>query len=60
LITVLINKIYIYDDGRLTILFYNGDTTTEIDIGSIDIIEKDIPAEMNNRCYFLGDTSSAT
>jgi DNA invertase Pin-like site-specific DNA recombinase len=58
LITVLINKIYIYDDGRLTILFYNGDTTTEIDIGSIDMIEKDIPAEINNRGYFLGDTSS--
>lgn len=50
LLKVLVDKIYLYDDGRLTIVFYNGDTTTEIDTNLIDDIEKDVPV-----CYGGGE-----
>jgi len=55
LIGVLVNKIYLYDDGRLTIVFNNGDTTTEIDLNLIDSIEKDIPVSNSSRGYFMGN-----
>jgi|GEM_PF-690773 len=41
LINVLVDKIYLYDDGKLTIVCYNGDTTVEIETNVIDKIEKD-------------------
>jgi len=40
LINVLVDKIYLYDDGKLTIVCYNGDTTVEIETNVIDKIEK--------------------
>ncbi|HBN83868.1 MAG TPA: hypothetical protein DDZ89_08495, partial [Clostridiales bacterium] len=55
LISVLVNKIYLYDDGRLTIIFNNGDTTTEIDTNLIDNIEKDVPVCYDNKSYFIGN-----
>jgi len=55
LIRVLIDKIYLYDDGRLTIIFYNGDKTIEIDVNLIDEIERDIPVEEG--CYFMDDSA---
>ena len=55
LINVLVNKIYLYDDGRLTIVFYNGDTTTEVESNLIEDIEKDIPVESENKGYFMGN-----
>jgi DNA invertase Pin-like site-specific DNA recombinase len=55
LISVLVNKIYLYDDGRLTIVFNSGDTTTEIDLNLIDSIEKDIPVCSSGEGYFMGD-----
>ena len=55
LISVLVNKIYLYDDGRLTIIFNNGDTTTEVDVNLIDSIERDIPVCSHDGGYFIGD-----
>ena len=54
LINTLVDKIYLYDDGRLTIMFNNGDTTTEININLINEIEQNIPiCKDEDRCYFL-------
>lgn len=55
LINVLVNKIYLYDDGRLTIVFNNGDTTTEVDVNLIEDIENDIPIQRENGSYFIGN-----
>ena|GEM_PF-6954687 len=55
LIKVLVDRIYLYDDGRITMLCYNGDTTTEIDVNLIKEIEKEIPEQAKNKSYFLGN-----
>ncbi|MCL2426964.1 MAG: recombinase family protein [Oscillospiraceae bacterium] len=56
LVNVLVDKIYAYDDGRITIVLYNGDTLTEIDTNLIDDIEKEIPTTKENIGYFIGDS----
>jgi len=59
LIRVLVHKIYLYDDGRLTIVFYNGDTTTEVNINLIDDIEKEVPVCGGGGSYNTDDVYSA-
>ena len=61
LINVLVNKIYIYDDKRLTIVFLSGDATREIDVNLIEDIEKEI--EINcwgENGYYVGNVSPPT
>ena len=54
LVGALVNKIYLYDDGQLTIAFNNGDTTTEIDANLIDKVEQDIESmSKENEGYFI-------
>jgi len=55
LISVLVNRIYLYDDGQLTIMFNNGDTITEVDLNLIEEIETVLPASSDNRGYFIGN-----
>jgi len=56
LIKALIHKIYLYDDGKLTIICNNGDTTTEINTSLIDDIESDMLAKSHSESYYLGDS----
>ena len=44
LITVLVDKIYLDDDGRITIILYSGDTTVEFDANLIDDIDRELRA----------------
>ena len=54
LINTLVDRIYLYDDGRLTIMFNNGDTTTEVEINLIDDIEQNVPVcKDDDRGYFI-------
>ena len=57
LITVLVNRIYLYDGGKLTIILYNGDTTVEIEAALINDIEREINANCGEG-YFIGDNPS--
>ena len=56
LINAFVNKIYLYDDGRLTIVFHNGDTLTEIETNLIEDVEKEIPVAIDKGSYFLGES----
>ena len=56
LINVFVNKVYLYDDGRLTVFFNNGDTTTEVDTALIDKIEADVLDKSGTSGYFIGDS----
>ena len=55
LILALVNKIYLYDDGRLTIVLNDGNATAEIELNLIDEIEKEVPVQVDSGGYFLDD-----
>ena len=55
LVTAFISRIYLYDDGRLTIFFNNGDTTTEVEANLIDKLERAVLDRSGTRGYFIGD-----
>ena len=59
LISVLVSKVYLYDDGRLTIILYSGDKTISMDVNLIDDIEREINANCNGgEGYYIGDSPS--
>jgi hypothetical protein len=58
LINALVSRIYLYDDGRLTIILYSGDNTVSIDINLIDDIEREINANCGVGSYYMGDNPS--
>ena len=59
LINVLVSRIHLYDDGRLTIIFYSGDKTISMDVNLIDDIEREINANCSGGGgYYTGDSPS--
>jgi len=52
LITVLVDKIYLYDDGRISIFLNSGDKTVEIDTNLIDDLDRELQANLG---YFMGN-----
>jgi hypothetical protein len=55
LINTLVDRIYLYDDGRLIMVCNNGDTTTEINFSLTDDTERDILATSRSEGYNTGD-----
>ena len=47
LIMVLVNSVYLYDDGRLTILFNATNGTVSVDVDLLDSIESESGSFLN-------------
>ncbi|MCL2433018.1 MAG: hypothetical protein FWD16_00660, partial [Clostridia bacterium] len=58
LINTLVDRLYLYDDGRLTIICYNGDTTVTIDVNLIDSIEEELSVTGKDKSYYLEEVPS--
>ena len=58
LINTIVDRIYLYDDGKITIMFNNGDTTIEVEINLIGEIEQNVPIDKDEDMgYFLDNVA---
>jgi len=57
LINVLVSRIYLYENGRLTVILFCGDDTVSIDLSVIEDIEREINANCSNGYYLENNAS---